>query len=211
MSTRSTKDTVIIAPHVDDEVIGCWSFLSSGKIDAVIYLNELTDIRRREAEACARRFDFIPFFDDIPMERVVGKTLLVPAITDSHPDHKAANKRWRLHSQVLFYSVDMNNGTKKLVTDFAAKKDALDALFPSQSSLWANNAAYYLFEDIQPLDYKVYVKTMVAVHDGSLTVEVITNGPCPHQVSTIRQLVDCLAGFSFKIICPSGVTYESWN
>jgi hypothetical protein len=215
MSTPSTKSIVIVAPHVDDEVIGCWSYLSSGQVAAVVYLYEWeSDTRQLEAEACSQRFGFTSFFGSIPAEYLEGKTLLVPAVTDSHPDHKKANKKWRTHPDVLFYRVDLSHSpTKKLVTDFGAKKEALDALFPSQKALWETNASYYLFEDIQPADFKAVSNTeTVCILSEGVNVEVQSTGVCQvYAVDTLKDLIDHLSGSYFKITRQDGTYYESWD
>ena len=54
--------TTILAPHVDDELIGCFTRLQNRSIDHVIYFFELTPERKKEAKAAAEHFGFIPIF-----------------------------------------------------------------------------------------------------------------------------------------------------
>ena len=85
--------TTILAPHVDDELIGCFTRLQNRSIDHVIYFFELTPERKKEAKAAAEHFGFIPIFArpdsmKLVMDTVKDNTVLLPACTDSHPDHK---------------------------------------------------------------------------------------------------------------------------
>ena len=51
---------VILAPHPDDEVIGCFSVLEKDDIDYVIYFSG-DKVRRDEAMMCARSHDAFMF------------------------------------------------------------------------------------------------------------------------------------------------------
>lgn len=148
-----------MAPHVDDEVIGCFSLLEKGLITDVVYMFELTDERRAEALACAKKYNFNPIFasdfgdwDSRDIES--GDNIFVPTIKDSHPDHKYVNNsgRWlskNKNCNIFFYSVDMNTRERKTLTfdQRAAKRLALNELFPSQSNLLSDDK-YSFFEHI---------------------------------------------------------------
>lgn len=149
---------LIIAPHVDDETIGCWSVLTSNNDVTVLYLNnELTQERVAEARSAGFHLGFDPVFgsDEAAVALRLYERVYVPSRRDWHADHKRANMQWRQHA-THFYSVDMERGT--LLPNAADKRKALDLLYPSQASLWNNNDKYWLFEDIQEQDYDVYRK-----------------------------------------------------
>lgn len=151
-------NTLIIAPHADDELIGCYSVLKQAKEHAttVLYLNELTDERVRETQLLANAMGFIPQYRS--MDRPVPgfyDTVYVPSIRDWHKDHKEANRMWR-ELATHFYSVDMQHGVYLGDTAAQAKHVLLDTFYPSQKQLWEGNAKYYLFEDIQERDFNVY-------------------------------------------------------
>lgn len=153
----------ILAPHVDDEVVGCYRLLDAGEVDAVYYGFELSDTRWKEAEACAKRFGFQPYRlfgrgspHASPLEIPSVHTLLVvPHIKDHHPDHKKVSRYARhLHYPKKYYSVDMNVEMEALTPEFQRdKKAALIDLFPSQKELFLSDQKYYLFETLLDSEY----------------------------------------------------------
>jgi hypothetical protein len=154
------KNYVIVAPHVDDEVIGCYSLLRAGVVKKVYYNvgQELTEERVVEALNCAELFGFDPVMSNLMVNEVAySETLLVPHWCDHHPDHKQANQRVRLYKNVhtMFYSVDMNvPGLKVLSAKVQAeKRSALLSLFPSQADYFRNHQEAYLFEGLFENDF----------------------------------------------------------
>jgi LmbE family N-acetylglucosaminyl deacetylase len=166
--------TLIIAPHIDDETIGCWSLLlDDNRKVTVCWGYELTEQRKDEANKlacyaidCKFGFEhltpeFIKTFDEV----------YVPSRRDWHADHKATCAAYRQYA-THFYSVDMANGRYLGEEESSKKRKFLDAWFPSQSGLWANEAKYWLFEDIQRVDYDVLEAFKVTVFGMTATVEV---------------------------------------
>lgn len=144
------KPFVILAPHVDDEVIGCFQMLDARLVSHVVYFYEVDDVRKAEALACAERFGFEAVFDWDNFhtnELLSNQTLLVPNIADHHPDHKAVNRLAKqLPNKKLYYSIDMN--VQKTVLDNRARNEKMRALcnlFPSQSGIFSDQK-FYLFE-----------------------------------------------------------------
>lgn len=211
-NTTASRNVVIVAPHVDDELIGCWSYLRDGLVSTVIYLEELSPERRAEALACANTYGFEAVFDCAEFTPVLEKLLLVPSITDTHPAHRRANLEWRkcCHN-VKFYSVDLNQPTKQALPDWQDKKAALDRLFPSQQALWATNANYYLFEDVQDTDYRVLGKIQDVFVSGCGMCKVRTSSPNDLHTNyeSIKHLIDSVSGFYFSIETKQGLVYES--
>jgi len=154
----------ILAPHIDDEVIGCFSILKNDRVDRVFYFFEHDSVRRAEADTAARAFGFQAVFTSIKdfeanylTTIAPDRTLLLPSRKDAHPDHQAVN-RLRTHfepSRLRFYSIDLGQSrTRRFLGDLAKdKRWYLNNLYPSQSALWESDAAYYLFEDIHEKDY----------------------------------------------------------
>ncbi len=172
----SKTKVLIIAPHADDEVIGCWSVLTNPEYDVtVLYLYELTVERKLEAEHAASGGRFTPVFMAADGKCVLGDGLNIPSFDqvyvpsrrDWHADHQRANREYRQFA-THFYSVDMARGT--LLATALAKKVCLDECYPSQAALWAHNDKYWLFEDIQAYDYDVYVKIQIEDTDTWVTV-----------------------------------------
>jgi len=150
-------ENVIIAPHPDDEIIGCWSLIKKGLISRVIYL-DATSERFRAARSLGGAFNFVAelssyrCLDKILSRRSSTNTLItyfVPDITDNHVLHKAANCIARLSGCKLgYYSVDMIAGFVKELSeqDKKEKRAALNKYYPDQKSLWENDWKYFLFE-----------------------------------------------------------------
>jgi hypothetical protein len=151
------KQYVIFAPHIDDEVIGCYSYLAGGLVTDVYYFYELTPERIEEAKICAELFGFKPHFDEKPKinQNVI---ILVPSVKDAHPDHKMVyNYAQKFVNEKFYYSVDMTD-TPKLLTqsESAKKKEALTSIFKTQADLF-NNAKYYLFEQVENTCSKKFI------------------------------------------------------
>lgn len=155
------KNYVILAPHIDDELIGCYRFLKENTVKRVFYFFELTEERRNEARNTSTLFYFDPVFDFIPVSIATfeppNTIFLVPNIHDEHPDHKDVNnfaKKYLSKFKLEFYSIDMNVDKDLLtVKEREEKKDLLYKLYPSQSKLFENEK-YHLFESHLDSDTK---------------------------------------------------------
>jgi hypothetical protein len=170
LATIRDRSCVILAPHVDDEVIGCFSLLAAKKVSHVVYFFDLDPKRIKEAHASASYFGFNPVVLGATswgaMNSTNFETILVPNIKDLHPHHKAVNQIGRSGllpgQKILFYSVDMNTELSVLDQPKAERKlEALNTLFPSQKRLWLRDDKYWLFESIQQSDLEktITIKT----------------------------------------------------
>ena len=112
------------------------------------------------------------------MDTVKDNTVLLPACTDSHPDHKYINRRFRnKFKRIEFYSVDLGTCLQEKKTlefvpenpycDAQRKRDLLNTLYPSQSELWKRDSSYWLFESIVGCDYS----TLYRYNIGRISVE----------------------------------------
>lgn len=148
-----------MAPHIDDEVIGCYTLLKEGLITDVVYYDAADPIRVAESVKSSQKFGFKPLYSTWQhswdeSDVLAGDNIFVPTIKDVHPDHKRVNmigRRLAAHTgaNLFFYSIDMNTrGRRTLMReDIAAKRAALNELFPSQSKLLSDDK-YSLFEHI---------------------------------------------------------------
>lgn len=159
------SELVIVAPHPDDELIGCFSLLRSGQVNHVIYYHDLTEERKAETRACAEYYGFEPHYQ---IEPPVAITLfehalfVLPSIKDSHRDHQKLNQSFRTllgPDRRRFYSTNLDalrTKTPLEPKDRDMKRQALDQLYPSQIGLWSGDASYYLFEHVVAYDYSIY-------------------------------------------------------
>lgn len=159
--------TLIVAPHVDDEIIGCYSVVTQSKDVTVQYLSEVTPVREAEARKAGEVLNFkivlFPYF----VSPKGFDFIYVPCRQDTHAGHKKANAMFRWCA-THFYSVDMDQGATYLGEEEAGKKFALlNSLYASQSDLWKHDARYWLFEHIRELDFEVY--TTVTIRGYTVT------------------------------------------
>ena len=148
--------TLILAPHPDDEVIGCYSIVTDTKRTIHVAFGEYeTSARGSEAEAAASALNV----KLVSLQSVAPASydeVYVPSLLDDHPDHKRMNLAYR-STATHFYSVDMRGKRRSLGTEHAERKLALlNGLYPSQRSLWDSDASYYLFESIARTDYMIF-------------------------------------------------------
>lgn len=155
----------IVAPHIDDELIGCFSIFEQALGDiTVLYLNELSEERLREAEMVGRYFQSHWTIMPESFRSEEFDQVYVPCRQDMHPAHRSANAIYR-SAATHFYSTDMGEGRQYLGdARSATKRKWLDALYPSQRGLWALNSGYYLFENIRETDVITYTIKNVYKH-----------------------------------------------
>lgn len=160
-------NTLIVAPHVDDELIGCYSVLAREQVQralgeggalTVLYLHELSGERRKEAEGAARHFGFTPIFTEdgyAPIDWETMGDVYIPRRQDKHPQHRSTNARWRTQA-THFYGVDMTAGAQLLSKEAAEHKcKLLYGLYPSQRHYFDQHAECWMFEHITEQDYSV--------------------------------------------------------
>ncbi|MEM5866361.1 MAG: hypothetical protein QXG39_00375 [Candidatus Aenigmatarchaeota archaeon] len=147
---------VVLSPHTDDAVIGCWELIKNGKVRAIIYCNtEKEEVKELEkfCEDYGIQLFILPDKNDL---NFVKKTLddfpehilLLPSSNDFHPIHKFYSSWQYCFDRCGFYSVDMNVDWIRKINSFENKKKVLDRYFKTKKDLWKNNAKYYLFEGV---------------------------------------------------------------
>jgi len=146
------KKCVIVAPHADDEIIGCYEVMTAKnvKIHEILFgsrealkeavlKEEYLDISMGMAE----KVDFEKYPSDL--------ILLFPdPIYEFHPMHRmwgaVGEKLLRQGKTVVFYSVNMQAPYIHEVKSPKAKRKYLNTLYPEKNSLWENDNKYFLFE-----------------------------------------------------------------
>ena len=149
------SDTIIVAPHADDEVIGNYSILSDSKIKPIIIYTEDMNNKRKEETLNLKRVCDIKA--QIYLRQVPGvllkkeNTFYFPdPINETHPAHRAQGHNGELLARdgydVIFYSTEMNVPWKHEVKDVLGKETMMDTVYPSQSVLWLYEKKFILFE-----------------------------------------------------------------
>lgn len=147
-------DHVIVAPHPDDEIIGCFEIIQKYKT-AIIYGSGVKDKKRREESMKLKELTNVSvqlFLDSIPAPFLNNKTTLyIPdPIYEVHPSHR----KWGIIGEsiaregfdVVFYSVNMQAPYIHEVKNPNEKEELLQKVYPSQSDLWLYDKKYVLFE-----------------------------------------------------------------
>jgi len=146
-------ETVIIAPHPDDEIIGCYKYLTTTN-PIIIYDGDTENERREETKKLRDHVEIKMqmFQKSIPTTFINKDTIIyVPdPIYERHPLHRywgfEGEKLARKGYNVVFYNTNMNAPYIHEVENVAAKEALLNTVYPSQSNLWKYEKKYILFE-----------------------------------------------------------------
>lgn len=150
-----SENAVIIAPHFDDEIIGCYEILTNEMFKPIIVYMQEDEERKIESFELKKINDRVQvqlFQKSIP-SLILKKenTLFFPdPVYEFHPDHR----KWGAHGEellrqgfnVIFYNVNMQAPYIHEVKDFKQKRHMLEKVYPSQKNLWKFDAKYYMFE-----------------------------------------------------------------
>ena len=146
-------ETVIVAPHPDDEIIGCYQVLV--KENPIIIYDGDTDPERRDETKKLREHADIKvqlFQKSIPPNFLNAQTkIFVPdPIYEIHPLHRQwgsiGEEMARRGLNVIFYTTNMSAPYIHETVNMAAKEALLNTVYPSQADLWKYEKKYVLFE-----------------------------------------------------------------
>ena len=149
-------DHVIIAPHTDDEIIGCYEILTNPDIKPIIIYT--TDIEEERKKECMKLKDEIEikaqyFLFNIPsnlLNPLSNNIFYFPhPIYETHPEHRyhgmIGESMARNGFDVVFYITEMNAPFKSECPRPNAKLELLNKIYPSQKELWKYEHKYFLF------------------------------------------------------------------
>ena len=148
-------DTIIIAPHPDDEIIGCFEVLKKEKNIVIVYHSSSEQARRDEALALKEKYSNVKvqmFQNSIPTPLIKqsNKFYFPDPIYETHPLHRELGMAWELFARngfdVTFYNTIMNAPYIHEVNNWQVKELRLNEIYPSQKSLWEYEKKYVLFE-----------------------------------------------------------------
>lgn len=148
------SEIIIVAPHPDDEIIGCYEILKLVKKPVIIYGGETDSDRRAEVKNVKKLFDIkVQMFQNSIPPNLLQKenTFYFPDPSyENHPLHRAYGFQGesvaRAGFNVIFYNTLMNAPYIHEVSDPKDKKMFLESCYPSQADLWAYDHKYFLFE-----------------------------------------------------------------
>jgi hypothetical protein len=145
----------ILAPHPDDEIIGCYSILARKPADLTVYfLNDFYPSIVPGIKRSLEMFTFSarPFDENEWCSRMHEMVYCPDPQYDIHPAHQymgnLATKMFR-EGRILrlrFYTTMMNSPYIWEVKDTTAKREALNTCYPEKSDLWTYDHRYWLFE-----------------------------------------------------------------
>jgi len=168
---------IVLAPHIDDEVIGCFSVLD--EVTDVYYFNECTDERINEAHLARTSggWNYNMHFDTSEVDFTGVVKVYTPSCFDLHKDHRSLNAYAKLKQQeynfeLVFYSIDMNRQPTFLQEKSVKKKVVLDNF--SSQKLIQNDDKYHLFEDLHENDTVEWFKYKTDNFDIKITEQLST-------------------------------------
>lgn len=148
------KINVIIAPHCDDELIGCFEIMENYPT-TIIYTEPCIDTRKYETERLHKHFSYLSLMygSEIPNMFLTKNNvqLFFPdPIYEIHPIHRkwgsVGENYLRSGYDVCFYNTTMTAPYIREVKSPTKKRNTLNLVYPSQADLWKYDHKYFLFE-----------------------------------------------------------------
>ena len=144
---------VIMSPHADDEIIGCFSTLMMNKCSVVYTDVNMSNERREETTKLKKYFDikmqiYMKHVPPMLLDKK-NKYYFPDHINEIHYEHRRigfeGEQMARDGYDVVFYSTIMNVPWIHEVHD-SRKEEYLNKVYPSQKSLWEYEKKFVLFE-----------------------------------------------------------------
>lgn len=148
------NEIFIIAPHADDDIIGCWEILENKNLRPIIIYTENMDDKRKQETLKLKEYCNIKmqlYLRNIPPSALNDtNTFLFPhPIYETHPAHRQqgfiGEQLARQGLNVIFYITEMNAPFKFECSSPNDKKTLLANVYESQIELWSYDHKYFLF------------------------------------------------------------------
>ena len=153
--------SLIIAPHPDDEIIGCFEILEkysrTKKLLYVMYAENFRQSIKSELIFGFKRLSFVNMRDALEQMHKIGNLEVVYApdpYFELHPLHREIGnealyyRRRGFISRLIFYTTNMNAPYIRTLPEAAVsnKRNSLNVAYPDKSDLWKYEHKYFLFE-----------------------------------------------------------------
>lgn len=152
---KDGRMNVILAPHLDDEVLGCFGVLRD--IDMVYFFTgdyRADALHVKEPERMVMlgyHLRYARWSDDIIF--TPEDTIYIPSKYDYHPLHRRVRQiGLQLPGKKMFYSVEMNTPWLEEEESPLAKRELFKELYPSEVRTINKDDKYFLFQSIKPYD-----------------------------------------------------------
>ena len=145
---------VVLAPHLDDEIIGCYSVLD--KVDLVLYFS--VDYRAdQNQDQRPGRILYVPAGEWSLPQITTHDTVYIPSQFDYHPLHRKVRRvGLSLPGHKMFYSVEMNTPWLEEEADPEGKRNLFEKMYPGEVATISKSDKYFLFKSIQPFDSVIW-------------------------------------------------------
>lgn len=147
---------VIFAPHLDDEIIGCFSVLK--RDDLVLYFHD--DYRANNLNRKGYAWTYGHLSCDVDQQPTLraDDILYIPSRYDYHPLHQQVNRFAAAikHPHKRWYSVEMNTPWLEEEARPADKLLLFSQMYPGEVATITKSDKYFLFKSIKPFDELIW-------------------------------------------------------
>jgi len=153
----------IFAPHLDDEILGCYSILK--EINYIIYFT--SDYRTNTIQDNRQYI----YYDDFDFKTIKSDDYIyLPSQYDYHPKHKEVNKfGYTIDAIRNFYSIEMNVPWLEEEKHPTKKREIFNEMYPGEDM---KSDKYFLFKSIKSYDSYNYFSTKYTFNDFTINIDI---------------------------------------